>query len=84
MDDCLLTYYQEGRLSSLRYVIYLLLEIVDTTQEVVDHLAASFNTFVPGLGRSPFQRYIGRSSLTPKMKTRKEIYEGCYQCSSEG
>ena len=80
MDDCLLTYYQEGPLEQpLDTSFTSCWKIVDTTQEVVDHLAASFNTFVPGLGPQSVPKdipmYAGGLLLPQDEKRAQEIYE---------
>ena len=80
MQDCLLTYYAEGPLEQpLDTSFTSCWKIVDTTQEVVDHLAASFNTFVPGLGPQSVPRdvpmYAGGLLFPQDEKRQQEIYE---------
>ena len=80
MQDCLLTYYEEGPLEQpLDTSFTSSWKIVNTTQEVVDYLAASFNTFVPGLGPQSVPKdvpmYAGGLLFPQDEKRQQEVYE---------
>lgn len=76
MEDCLLTYFDDGPLQPPLDTSYKSSwKIVNTTQEIVDYLDKSFDTFVPGLGPKTLQkdtRYFAAGLLVPLNKARAE------------